>query len=41
VAKGKNGVQAEVRVGELDNKVCSQHGGAGTGWRGKEGRAID
>lgn len=41
MAKGKNGVQADVRVGELDNKVCSQHGDAGIGWRGKEGRAID
>lgn len=41
MAKGKNGAQVVVRVGELDNKVCSQHRDAGIGWRGEEGRAID
>jgi hypothetical protein len=41
VAKGKNGVQVEVRVDEFGDQMCSKHGDSGIGWRGKENRAID
>jgi len=28
-------------VVELGDKMCSEHGDANIGWRGKEGRGID